>query len=61
MMRLGEFCKLQRNYKEAKYTIYNFKVTVQFKRPVWLCKALVNVSLLKFSWKFNLSYTHEPQ
>lgn len=26
MMRLGEFCKLQRNYKEAKYTKYNFKV-----------------------------------
>lgn len=65
MMHLWEFCKLQRNYKEAKYTKYNFKVqsdfSVQFKRPVWLCKDLVNVSLLKFSWKFNLSYTHEPQ
>lgn len=59
MMHLWEFCKLQRNYKEAKYTKYNFKVqsdfSVQFKRPVWLCKDLVNVSLLKFSWKFNLS------
>lgn len=42
MMRLWEFCKLQRNYKEAKYTKYNFKVqsdfSVQFKRPVWYAK-----------------------